>query len=285
MSFQESSVRREFGYGSALLIATVVHVAIALLLHYNNVNAAVPPPQPPPQPLQIRFVKVPQESMPMMPESGTPHPAAGSPRASAPAAAPRMAQNSPPARRTPAPSVQPQTPDMTQDTQQEQRPDIAIPATRGRVQDYPDLATSLQHLDRYISSGSSGGGNNGGRGGNGNGGPGQDDSAAGAYFDTQGYDLGPWGDQVVALVRRNWSIPPAADLGMKGIVGIAFNVDRNGHLEDIRIISSSGIPSFDQAAVNALRISDPFVPLPSDFPRPKLPAVFRFFYNVPVPSK
>lgn len=172
---------------------------------------------------------------------------------------------------------------MIPDTTEAQNPEIAIPTARKRVQDYPDLATSLQHLDRYISSGGGGGGNS--HGGAGSGGQGQDDSAAGAYFDTQGYDLGPWGDQVVALVKRNWSIPPAADLGMKGIVSVAFNVDRNGHLEDIRIISPSGIPSFDQAAVNALKISDPFIPLPSDFPRPKLPAVFRFFYNVPVPSK
>jgi TonB family protein len=172
---------------------------------------------------------------------------------------------------------------MIPDTLRSQNPDIPIPSTRGNVQEYPELAASLKDLDRYISSGS--GGNTGGGGGGSGGGQGQDDNAAGAYFDTQGYDLGPWGDQVVALVRRNWSVPPAADLGMKGIVSIAFNVNRNGRLEDIRIISSSGIPSFDQAAVNALKISDPFIPLPTDFPRPKLPAVFRFFYNVPVPAK
>lgn len=267
--------RKELGFGPAFFLATVTHVAIALFLHYNSLNADVPPPQPPPQPLQLRFVKVPQENM-IMPSNGTPHPASGSAGSGGQRTARAPAQQQV-ARQMNAP------PPLAEAAPEVRNPEIPLPTKQGRTTGptYPELATSLQHLDQYISPGS---GQGSGGGGNGSGGQGTD-NGAGAYFDTQGYDLGPWGDEVVARVKRNWSIPPAADLGMKGVVGISFNVDHDGHLEDIQIVSSSGIPSFDQAAVNALRISDPFIPLPTGFPRPKLPAVFRFFYNVPVPSK
>lgn len=275
---EESSVaeRREFGFAPAFFVATVAHAVIALLLHYNSLNADVPPPQPPPQPLQIRFVKVPQQ-MPLLPENGTPHPASGSAGSGAPPPR-RIAQATMPQPRRVESSVQ-RAPENFQQATPAQNPDIAIPSSRGQAANYPELANSLQNLDHYISPG---GGSGTGGGGSGAGGQGAD-SGAGAYFDTQGFDLGPWGDEVVARVKRNWSIPPAADLGMKGVVGVAFNVGHDGHLEDIHVVSSSGIPSFDQAAINALRISDPFIPLPTGFPRPKLPAIFRFFYNVPVP--
>lgn len=167
--------------------------------------------------------------------------------------------------------------------------------------DVPSLAKALTNLDQYIShdpapppNGGGGGkglgklpGGNGGSGGgnNGTGGNGFAGTGAGAFFDTQGYDLGPWGNRVVAIVRSNWSVPPAASLGLKGIVTISFNVDKiSGKLQNLQIVSSSGIPAFDQAALNSLKISNPFPPLPPDFPRSNLGAVFRFFYNTPIPK-
>jgi TonB family protein len=145
----------------------------------------------------------------------------------------------------------------------------------------PKLAEgALNNLDRYL------GGSSGSGSGNGNddeiGGIPTGDTGSGVFFDTQGYDLGPWANRVIAMVKRNWIVPVAADLGLKGVVGISFQVDRSGKILDPKIVSSSQIPSYDQAALQALMISDPFPPLPADFPRPKLPAVFRFYYNTPV---
>jgi TonB family protein len=142
---------------------------------------------------------------------------------------------------------------------------------------------ALQNLDRFIGKGSSGSGS-------GNGSADQEgsvpsgDNGSGVFFDTQGYDLGPWGNHVVGIVRRNWIVPVAAELGLKGVVAISFKVDRNGKILNPTIISGSGVPSFDQAALQALQISNPFPPLPPDFPRDNLPGGFRFYYNIPVPD-
>src|SRR5262249_51981172 len=103
----------------------------------------------------------------------------------------------------------------------------------------PKLADgALQDLDRFI--GKSGSGNSG----SGNGSVDQEgsvptgDTGSGVFFDTQGYDLGPWGNHVVAIVRRNWIVPVAAELGVKGIVAISFKVDRSGKIIEPKIISS-----------------------------------------------
>ena len=153
--------------------------------------------------------------------------------------------------------------------------DIQIGTGKGDPQ---KLAQSLNNLDQYIGTGSQGGGSDSGDLPSG-------DPGSGVFFDTQGFDLGPWANRVVAIVRSNWIIPVAAELGVKGIVGVAFQVQRSGEIVNIHVISPSETPSFDQAAVNALKSSSPLPPLPADFPRAILPGVFRFYYNVPVPPK
>lgn len=144
------------------------------------------------------------------------------------------------------------------------------------------LAKSLKELDRYIQGGANGAAN--GSGGGGEGDLPTGDPGSGVFFDTQGFDLGPWGNRAVEIVRGNWIIPIAAELGMKGVVGISFKVDKMGNILDLKIVSPSGVPSFDQAAMRALQSSSPLPPLPSDFPRPVLPGVFRFYYNLAVPK-
>jgi periplasmic protein TonB len=279
------------------ILAVVLHTLIAVTLKYTA--AQVPPPRPAPAaPLAVRLVDVPktQEKREMPALGGTPR------QSSAPAVAPQPRPVAPAPRPAPPPvreqaqvrnNVQPAPAQReNQPLPKIQTPD-SVPSRSGSLPSNPeplrqaDLEKALKNLDRYISPGTGSnegspvGGSPGGNGGSG-GGP-MADSGAGAYFDTQGYDLGPWGDRVVAITKKNWVIPEAANLGVKGVVSIAFDVSKNGTIMNIRIIGPSGVPSFDRAAVNALSSSNPFPPLPLDFPRPILPAVFRFFYNVPVP--
>ncbi len=135
------------------------------------------------------------------------------------------------------------------------------------------LAESLRNLDKYISP------------------PEMRDNPTSSYepeippdsdlwLDTQGVDLGPWARQVHIRVRNNWIIPMAAYLGFKGKVSIDFEVLRNGTIKNLRISSQSGIMSFDQAALNALAMSNPLPPLPDVYPKPILKGRFTFYYNM-----
>ncbi len=100
-------------------------------------------------------------------------------------------------------------------------------------------------------------------------------------FDTAAWDLGPYARQVQERVQGNWHVPEAQMvLRQKGWVAIRFNVQKDGTITDMQIVRPSGIPSYDQAAVDALRSSNPLPPLPSQVTAPKLGAVFRFFYNL-----
>lgn len=100
------------------------------------------------------------------------------------------------------------------------------------------------------------------------------------WLDTQGVDLGPWARQVHIRVHNNWIIPMAAHLGFKGKVSIDFEVLRDGTIKNLIISSQSGIISFDQAALNALAISNPLPPLPNVYPKPILKGRFTFYYNM-----
>lgn len=289
-------MKKEFSFTLALTVALVVHVLLAVLMKYNPLSAApATPNMAMNSPVTMQFV----ESPPNAPTSPEPPIAAKHLSDANRKAGPLIPNKIPPtqpqirqypsfkgqsARSAPAPSSTPSTSAAAPSTAQQQPSAEAEPSNDQGDLPAPKLAEgALQDLDRFIGKGSSGSGS-------GNGSADQEgsvpsgDTGSGVFFDTQGYDLGPWGNHVVAIVRRNWIVPVAAELGLKGIVAISFKVDRSGKIIDPKIISSSNVSSFDQAALQALMISNPFPPLPPDFPRPNLPAVFRFYYNIPVPD-
>lgn len=101
-------------------------------------------------------------------------------------------------------------------------------------------------------------------------------------FDTAAWDLGPYARQVQEKVESNWRIPGAQEvLRQKGWVAIRFTIQKNGTITDLALERPSGIPSYDQAALNALLSSNPLPPLPPEVTAPSLGALFRFFYNLP----
>ena len=102
-------------------------------------------------------------------------------------------------------------------------------------------------------------------------------------FDTAGWDLGPYARQVQERVESNWRLPEAQSvLRQKGWVSIHFNVQKNGAITDLEVIRSSGIPSYDQSALNAMLSSNPLPPLPREVTLPKISGTFRFFFNMPI---
>ncbi|MGE5342063.1 MAG: TonB C-terminal domain-containing protein [Candidatus Omnitrophota bacterium] len=101
----------------------------------------------------------------------------------------------------------------------------------------------------------------------------------GAYFNSKGFDVTPWAKRVVYSIKSNWIIPIACEAGIKGTVGIYVVFGRNGRILKLELRQSSKLGSYDQASLNAFKLSNPFPALPDNFPNPDLDAYFVFQYN------
>jgi TonB family protein len=101
--------------------------------------------------------------------------------------------------------------------------------------------------------------------------------------DTRGYDFGPYMNQVINRVRRNWYalIPEAARIGsQRGRVVIVFTITESGRVEGLRAVLDSGAVALDRAAAAAIQASNPFPVLPDDFDGDRLVLQFTFLYNM-----
>ena len=287
-------MKKDVPFAAAFVIAFLIHLLAGVGLKYSRVLAAQMPPRTSSPPVTLRFVEVPPNST-TIPQSPNTHNFSDANRRAGPLKpnGPRREVVQEPLRGSPGrplPSQQraqaPPSPSShpaageSQNDRQPPLPDDSVGMAQPSGQ---KLVQSLHDLDQFIQGGAGNSQGSGGAGGEGNLPTG--DPGSGVFFDTQGFDLGPWGNRAVEIVRSNWLIPVAAELGMKGVVSIAFKIDRTGKILDIQITSPSGVPSFDQAAMRALQSSSPLPPLPRDFPRQVLPGVFRFYYNLPVSEK
>jgi TonB family protein len=99
-------------------------------------------------------------------------------------------------------------------------------------------------------------------------------------FDTVGYDWGAYAAEMIRKIKRNWDIPSLAHYGIRGRLTIRFFILKDGRVEAERIISSSGIPPFDNASYQAISVSSPFRPLPADLGHDKEGVTITFFYNI-----
>ena len=104
--------------------------------------------------------------------------------------------------------------------------------------------------------------------------------------DPLGVDFKPYLLQVLAKVRRNWMsiVPDSARMGRRGLVLIQFSIDRSGGVPKLVIASTSGITSFDRAAVAGISASNPFPPLPAAYKGDQIRLQMAFSYNLP-PAK
>ena len=99
-------------------------------------------------------------------------------------------------------------------------------------------------------------------------------------FDTKGYDWGPYAAEMIRKIKRNWDVPKLAHYGLKGRLVVRFHLQRDGRVEGLRLLVSSGVPPYDNASMQAIRSSSPFRPLPADFPNPREGVTITFLYNV-----
>jgi TonB family protein len=106
-------------------------------------------------------------------------------------------------------------------------------------------------------------------------------------FESQWYDWGDYAEGMVSRIRVNWysNMPHLIQTGLKGVVTIRFTIHRDGHITDVTILQSSGVPPYDFAAKKGIELSSPLNPLPKDFPNDTERVTAMFYYNQELPKR
>jgi TonB family protein len=97
-------------------------------------------------------------------------------------------------------------------------------------------------------------------------------------FDAKGVEFGPWLRRFVAQVKSNWNVPQSA-MALPGRVVIQFHVLKNGAIRDLQIVKPSTIEGYTVAAFTALKLSNPTLPLPAEYPAESAFFTVTFHYN------
>ncbi len=101
-------------------------------------------------------------------------------------------------------------------------------------------------------------------------------------FDTKWYDWGAYASEMIRRIKLHWDVPELARLGWKGSLTVRFYIRADGTVQDAKIIRYSGIPPFDNAALQAILKSSPFRPLPEDLHEEREGVTVTFLYNMRV---
>jgi hypothetical protein len=107
---------------------------------------------------------------------------------------------------------------------------------------------------------------------------GDSQQSAHIQFDSRGVDFSSWLLRFKHQVERNWIVPLAAMTNRDHVV-IRFFVQRNGYITDLEVVRPAAVSSLTTSAVNALRLSNPTVPLPPEYPADRMQILVTFFYN------
>ena len=90
-------------------------------------------------------------------------------------------------------------------------------------------------------------------------------------------DFGPYMRDLQRRIKMNWD-PPKGNESKR--VVLLFKIAKDGRLLSCSVFKSSGLPSADKAAINAVQLTAPFRPLPAEFKGPSVDIQFTFDYNV-----
>jgi TonB family protein len=101
--------------------------------------------------------------------------------------------------------------------------------------------------------------------------------------DTLGVDFGPYMKRLHYTVQSHWDplIPESAmpPVMKKGVVVIQFSITKDGRVEGMKLVSSSGDVALDRAAWGAITDAIPLPNLPLQFTSDFLTIRARFYYN------
>ena len=83
----------------------------------------------------------------------------------------------------------------------------------------------------------------------------------------------PYMQELEKTIKKNWW--PLKDYSLRRTV-VRFVVAKDGNLYDLKILKSSRIKQIDEAALNAVRKSAPFKPLPKEYNGNAIPIEYTF---------
>ena len=90
-------------------------------------------------------------------------------------------------------------------------------------------------------------------------------------------DFGPYMRDLQRRIKMNWD-PPKGNESKR--VVLLFKIAKDGRLLTCSVFKSSGLPSADKAAINAVQLTAPFRPLPAEYKGSSIDIQFTFDYNV-----
>lgn len=103
----------------------------------------------------------------------------------------------------------------------------------------------------------------------------------GITFDTNELRYYSYMQRLKDRIEGIWRYPPeAAEKGIYGDLYIRFTIKKNGRLGNIELLRTSGYRSLDEAAMKALRDSEPFWPLPDEWKKEDLIITGHFIYSL-----
>lgn len=143
----------------------------------------------------------------------------------------------------------------------------------------PSLAPTYKGTGSGSGSSSRATGSSASRGGSGNygnPGPGNPNGRPGIDAIAEP-DFGPYMRDLQRRIKMNWD-PPKGNESKR--VVLLFKIARDGRLLSCSVAKSSGLASADNAALNAVRLTAPFRPLPANFRGASVDIQFTFDYNV-----
>ncbi len=103
-------------------------------------------------------------------------------------------------------------------------------------------------------------------------------------FDSKGVDFGSWIRRFRAQIYRNWVIPLRAWTD-SGHVVLTFNIHRDGAMTDLGVLQPSRVDPFNHSASNALKMSNPTQPLPTEYPDEQVLFTVTFYFNELPPGR
>ena len=100
-------------------------------------------------------------------------------------------------------------------------------------------------------------------------------------FDTGEFKYEGYMMKLKSKIEAIWRYPQdAARRGLHGDLYIRFTIKKNGRLGDVDLVRSSGNPSLDNAAMQALKEGEPYWPLPDEWGKDTLTITGHFVYSM-----
>ena len=112
-------------------------------------------------------------------------------------------------------------------------------------------------------------------------GEGSDDQERPISLNTRDPRYVPYVTKVKYAVELQWGYPDVAlRHGLQGTVVLVFTILRNGQLEALQLVRSSGVYALDLEAIRAVQAASPFPPLPPSIgERKRFEGIFTYEDN------